>query len=414
MSSLSLPQVLPLGNSSTTSFDSWEAAAKKSQPRAQSWNLDAKPLPPTPTRPGIPSSKFNVYIGDLLPQTPKLVNKEDIQQPAQIYLKSKDFSSSTSNLPDKLPPRPQLKREAQTEIFAGPMKDKKPLDESIFGEWRAPKYESSDDEADSDSRPLGKSLGPNVPQSDDQPHAAEQHAAEYMSVLHACDVLLPSFDTESYSKDYQKVPSPISGRTSDVVSDVLVPHALRLSASEESQPSSYFSSDSEASDYEGGKKRFRLRAKKAFHSRKSSREKAQSGPLSSKTSKTISLGVSERAGIKFPLYASEAVPNEDQSPPSSEKDEHQLQSEEPKTAQATSLCSYKSTRTTWFSRPSGERSSKGSCSTPASIKSGEHMRRRGLALTAFKEKGMQSDKQEAGEGAGDRSDDYNMRKNEGE
>ena len=298
MSSLSLPQVLPLGNSSTTSFDSWEAAAKNSQPRAQSWNLDAKPLPPTPTRPGIPSSKFNVYIENLLPQTPQIVNTEGIQQPAQIYMKSKDFSSSTTNLPHKLPPRPQLKREAQTEIFAGPMKGKKPLDESIFSEWRAPKYESSDDEADSDSRPLGKSLGPNVPQSDDQPHAAEQHAAEYMSVLHACDDLLPSFDTESYSKDYQKIPSPISGRTSDVVSDVLVPHALRLSASEESQPSSYFSSDSEASDYEGGKKRFRLRAKKAFHSRKSSREKAQSGSPSSKTSKTVSLGVPERAGTQ--------------------------------------------------------------------------------------------------------------------
>ena len=314
MSSLSLPQVLPLGNSSTTSFDSWEAAAKKSQPRAQSWNLDAKPLPPTPTRPGIPSSKFNVYIENLLPQTPTFVKREDIQQPAQIYLKSKDFSSSTTNLPDKLPPRPQLKRGAQTEIFTGPMKNKKPLDESIFSEWRAPKYESSDDEADSDSRPLGKSLGPNVPQSDDQPHAAEQHAAEYMSVLHACDDLLPSFDTESYSKDYQKVPSPISGRTSDVVSDVLVPYALRLSASEESQPSSYFSSDSEASDYEGGKKRFRLRAKKAFHSRKLSREKAQSGQPSSKPPKTVSLSVPERAGTQdvtikmyeFPNNVSEA------------------------------------------------------------------------------------------------------------
>lgn len=298
MSSLSLPQALPQGNSSTSSFDSWEAAAEKSQPRAKSWNLEAKPLPPTPTRPGIPSSKFNVYIEDLLPQTPRFVNREDIQQPAQIYLKSKIFSSSTSNLPDKLPPRPQLKREAKTEIFAGAMKDKKKLNESIFSEWRAPKYESSDDEADSDSPPLGKSLGPNVPQSDDQPHVAEQHAAEYMSVLHACDALLPSFDTESYSKDYQKIPSPISGRTSDVVSDVLVPPALRLSASEESQPSSYFSSDSDASDYEGGKKTFRLRAKRVFHSRKSSREKAQSGPPSSKTSKTVSLGVSERAGVQ--------------------------------------------------------------------------------------------------------------------
>ena len=336
MSSLSILQASLKGNSSTTSFDGWETTAKKVQPRAQSWNLEAKPLPPTPTRPGIPSSKFNVYVEDLLPQAPKFVNREDIQQPAQIYLKSKIFSSSTSNLPDKLPPRPQLKREAKTEIFAGPMKDKQLLDESIFSEWRAPKYESSDDEADSDSPPLGKSLGPNLPQSDDQPHVAAQHAAEYMSVLHACDDLLPSFDTESYSKDYQKVPSPISGRTSDAVSDVLVPHALRLSASEESKPSSYFSSDSDASDYEGGKKRFRLRAKRAFHSRKSSREKAQSGPPSSKTSKTVTLGVPERAGIQesimelyeslnsvseasansdlqveFPLHASKAVPKED-------------------------------------------------------------------------------------------------------
>ena len=407
MSSLSLPQAFPQSNSSTTSFDSWEAAAKKSQPRAQSWNLEAKPLPPTPTRPGIPSSKFNVYVEDLLPQRTKLVKREGIQQPAQVYQNSKIFSSSTTNLPDKLPPRPQLKREAQTEIFGGPMKHKKPLDESIFSEWRAPKYESSDDEADADSPPLGKSLGPNIIQSDDQPHVAEQHAVEYMSVLHACDDLLPSFDTESYSKDYQKVPSPISSRTSDVVSDVLVPHALRLSASEESQPSSHFSSDSEASDYEGGKKRFRLRAKRAFHSRKSSREKAQSGPASSKTSMTVSLGASGTAGtqesviemyeslnsvpkasaksdlqVKCPLHASEAVPKEEQSPPSPEKDEQQLQSEKFEIAQATSLCSSKSARTTWLTQSSSKRPSKGSHSALPSAKISEHMRRRGLALMA--------------------------------
>ena len=367
MSSLSLPQAFPQSNSSKTSFDSWEAAAKKTQPRAQSWNLESKPLPPTPTRPGIPSSKFNVYVEDLRPQRPKLVKREGIQQPAQVYQNSKIFSSSTTDLPDKLPSRPQLKREAQTEIFAGPMKDKTSVDASIFSEWRAPKYESSDDEADEDSPPLGKSLGPSVTLSADQPRVAEQHAAEYMSVLHACDDLIPSFDTDSYSKDYQKVPSPISSRTSDVVSDVLVPHALRLSANEESQPSSYFSSDSEASDCEGGKKRFRLRAKRAFHSRKSSREKAQPSPASSKTSKTVSLGVSERAGtqesvielykslngvlkvsaksdfqVKCPLHASEAIPKEEQSAPSPEEDEQQLQSEEFKITQATSLSSYKS------------------------------------------------------------------------
>ena len=407
MSSLSLPQAFPQSNSSTTSFDSWEAAAKKSQPRAQSWNLEAKPLPPTPTRPGIPSSKFNVYVEDLLPQRPKLVKREGIQQPAQVYQTPKIFSSNTTNLPDKLSPRPQLQREAQTEIFAGPMKDKKPLDESIFSEWRAPKYESSGDEAEADSPSLGKSLGPSVTQSDDQPHVAEQHAAEYMSVLHACDDLLPSFDTESYSKDYQKVPSPISSRASDVVSDVLVPHALRLSASEESQPSSYFSSDSEASDYEGGKKRFRLRAKRAFHSRKSSREKAQSSPASSKTSMTVSLSASETAGTKEsviemyvslnsvpkasaksdlqdkrPLHASEAFPKEKQSPPSPEKDEQQLQSEKFETAQATPLCCSKSDRTTWLTQSPSKRPSKGSHSALPSAKISEHMRRRGPALTA--------------------------------
>ena len=407
MSSLSLPQAFPQSNSSTTSFDSWKAAAKKSQPRAQSWNLEAKPLPPTPTRPGIPSSKFNVYVEELLPQRPKLVRREGIQQPAQVYHNSKIFSSSSTDLPDKLPPRPQLKREAQTEIFAGPMKDKISVDESIFSEWRAPKYESSDDEADEDSHPLGKSLGPSVTLSADQPHVAEQHAAEYMSVLHACDDLLPSFDTESYSKDYQKVPSPISSRTSDVVSDVLVPHALRLSASEESQPSSYFSSDSDASDCEGGKKRFRLRAKRAFHSRKPSREKAQPSPRPSNTSKTVSLGSSERVGtqesinemyessnsrykasaksdlqVKYPLHASEAVPKEEQSPPSPEKDEQQLRSEEFKIAQATSLCSSKSAWTTWLAQSSSKRPFKGSCSALPSAKISEHMRRYGLAVTA--------------------------------
>ena len=297
MSSLSLPQPFLQGNASTTTFRNWDATVQKITPRAQIWDREAKPLPPTPTRPGIPSSKFHVYVENLSPQGHSPASQNNTKNPRKAYQKSKGFSSSTSNLFDKLPPRPQVKRAAKTEIFAGPMKQRKPFDDSIFREWRAPKYESSDDEADRDSPPLGKSMDSITQQSNDQPHVAEQHAAEYISVLHACDALLPSFDTASYSKDYSKaVPPCIPGSVDDAVNDDLVPHALRLSTSDESQLSSYFSSDSDGSDDEGVKKNFRLRARRVFHARKSSREKAE------KASKTVSLTPSERDEIQESIY----------------------------------------------------------------------------------------------------------------
>ncbi|KAL2041419.1 hypothetical protein N7G274_005801 [Stereocaulon virgatum] len=302
MSSLSLPRRLSQANSSSTSVSSWDIAAARSPPRAQSWN-SAKPLPPTPTRPGIPSSKFNVYVEDLLPKTPTLFgNAEDLLPPNKVYHSSKPFSSSTSDLPDKLPNRPRIRRDAKTQVEISPGKARKNIDSTIFKEWKAPKYASSDDEVDPDSPSLGKILETNTQDSNGLTPVAERHAAGYMSVLHACDALLPSFDTESYSTQYNEVPPDMSASMTDIVDEYLVPHALRLSLTEESQPSSHFSSDSEgASDYERGVKKFRLRAKKAFHSRKTSDEKAEKiklGSSSSRASKTGSMSPSERAGIQ--------------------------------------------------------------------------------------------------------------------
>ena len=304
MSSLSLPQRYSQANSSSTSVNSWDVAAARAAPRTQSWN-NAKPLPPTPTRPGIPSSKFNVYVEDLLPKAPTIFsNFKDVSPPNKVYQSFKPFSSSTSNLPDKLPVRPRLRRDVKTQVETGLDKPRKNIDSTIFKEWKAPKYESSDDEADLDSPRLEKILGPPSSQgSNGLMPVAEQHAAEYLSVLHACDALLPSFDTKSYSTEYNEVSPVTSASVTDLVDEYLVPHALRLSMAEESQQSSCFSSDSEgASDNEGGKKKFRLRAKKAFHSRKTSHEKAekikQGSSSSAKASKTGSYSLSERAGIQ--------------------------------------------------------------------------------------------------------------------
>ena len=399
MSPLSLPQRFSQANSSTTSVNSWDVAAARSPPRAQSWN-SAKPLPPTPTRPGIPSSKFNVYVEDLLPKTPTVFGSlEDIVPPNKVYQSSKNFSSSTSNLPDKLPNRPWLRRDVKTQVETGPVKARKNIDSTMFKEWKAPKYASSDDELDPDSPSLGKILETSTQDSSNPTHVAEQHAAGYMSVLHACDALLPSFDTESYSTGYNEIPSDMSASMTDIVDEYLVPHALRFSMAEESQPSSHFSSDSEgAGDYEGGVKKFRLRAKKVFHSRKTSHEKAEKiklGSSSSKASRTGSLSPSERAGIQesiIDMYETlnrlsalsaksnlkvectaledKAVPEEIQTPPSPKTTErHFERKEQHEAAKTASPRSSKSTRSSWFTRSSRQRSSKDTHSSLSSAES---------------------------------------------
>ena len=382
-----------------TSVNSWDVAAARSPPRAQSWN-SAKPLPPTPTRPGIPSSKFNVYVEDLLPKTPTvLASLEDIVPPNKVYQSSKNFSSSTSNLPDKLPNRPRLRRDVKTQVETGPVKARKNIDSSMFKEWKAPKYASSDDELDPDSPSLGKILETSTQDSSSPTRVAEQHAAGYMSVLHACDALLPSFDTEPYSTGYNEIPSDMSASMTDIVDEYLVPHALRFSIAEESQPSSHFSSDSEgASDYEGGVKKFRLRAKKVFHSRKTSHEKAEKiklGSSSSKASRTGSLSPSERAGIQESIIDTyetlnrlsalsaksnlkvectaledKAVPEEIQSPPSPKTTERHFEpKEQHEAAKTASPRSSKSTRSSWFTRSSRQRSSKDTHSSLSSAES---------------------------------------------
>lgn len=387
MSLLSLPQRFSQANSSTTSVSSWDVAAARSPPRAQSWN-SVKPLPSTPTRPGIPSSKFNVNVEDLLPETPTVFGSlEDIVPPNKVYQSSKNFSSSTSNLLDRLPNRPRLRRNVKTQVDTGPVKARKDVDSTIFKEWKAPKYASSDDELDPDSPSLGKFLETSTQDSSDPTRIAERRAAGYMAVLHACDALLSSFDTESYSTEYNEIPSDMSVSMTNIIDEYLVPHALRFSMVEESQPSSHFSSDSEgASEYEGGVKKFRLRAKKAFYSRKTSHEKAEKiklGSSSSKVSRTGSLSPSERARIQesiIDMYEAlnrlsalstksnlkvectaleDNAPEEIQTPPGPKTTERHFEPKEPHEAAKTdSPRSSKSTRSSWFARSSRQRSSK--------------------------------------------------------
>ena len=398
MSSLSLPRRLSQANSSSTSVNSWDIAAARSPPRAQSWN-SAKPLPPTPTRPGIPSSKFNVYVEDLLPKIPTLFgNAEDLLPPNKVYHLSKPFSSSTSDLPDKLSNRPRIRRDAKTQVEMSPTKARKNIKSTIFKEWKAPKYASSHDELDPDSPSLGKILEANTQDSNGLTPVAERHEAGYMSVLHACDALLPSFDTESYSTEYNEIPPDISASMTDIFDEYLVPHALRLSLTEESQPSSHFSSDSEgASDYEGGVKKFRLRAKKAFHSRKTSHEKAEKiklGLSSTRALKIGSMSPSERAGIQesindmyealhrlsvlsaksvlkveHPAPQDKAVAERIQSPPSPTTIERHFEPKEHKTTKTTSPRSSKSAGSSWFTRSSRQRSSKASSSSLSAAES---------------------------------------------
>ena len=335
-----LRPVLPSGNSSSSSLNGMEIASPnfppgKNKVRKTASYHSVKPLPPTPTLkvPSNRSSRAPSAISSRSPSTFSLssVYTEEFPPPPKYASFKKETTlpsscaiynlsthrSSTSKLPVSSPQRPKPRREVKTqEVLQKPAAVRKGPPESIFSEWRAPRYEErGSDEIPKFSIPIEVLAR----KKRETQHIAEQHAAEYTSILPRSSSILPRSLTpsvadegfyEPYYEGHHSLPTPMSPRITDVVDETLVPRPLRRSTALDSNTSSHFSSSSsELMPLRvEGRESLTSRAKKAFHSRKFSQEKSakkrSDSTISSKSestgrgSKAASMTASERASIQ--------------------------------------------------------------------------------------------------------------------
>ena len=226
---------------------------------------------------------------------------------SKTFLAPPETRSSTSIVPDKIPPRPQLTRDAHTQGALDFAARKQPSENSIF---TAPKYEYSDDEYGSSlpASTKASSWGSWAPSECTQ--SAEERARDYTSVL-------PAFVPEPFYPESGLLPSEMSARITDVFDGSLMPAPLVLSSnSEDRKLSSQFSSSESEPDslLDESKPSIKSRAKKALHSRSQERrEKAhadlklsqhrQSGELNTARRASPQKGIDEMYNTLTGLYS---------------------------------------------------------------------------------------------------------------
>ena len=348
MSRLS-PNVRPVilrSNSSSSSLTGMEIAAPQSPRRNRKSKKDieehvAKPLPPTPTLkvPSVASSRTSSIASGRTPSTGSLSSvyaeenpqpqkyvpyrRETLLPPPQAMYEPATYRSSTSAVPDVLPSRPKPKRDASSQaVLQKSAAPKTGPPESIFSEWRAPRYEGQEEAQSKATLPVDLL----AKRSRETQHIAQQHANDYKSLLPRASTF-PIFepepgpepesesepDAEPYYDTFNSLPAPMSPRITDVVDETLLPRPLRMSTAQYSSTSNHFSSSSseQLAPKQGNRESLKALAKKAFHSRKPSKEqKAQAlevgadSKLSSEASQidekdnNLSMTASERANIQ--------------------------------------------------------------------------------------------------------------------
>lgn len=289
----------------------------------------SKALPPTPRRPSFPHSPHSAPISrkasttysnpneerpgtamtavktsnaynnlkEERPRTPR-VALQDEELSSYTFLAPPETGSSTSKVPDKVPPRPQLTRDARTHGASDFTAWAQPLENSIFTEWKAPKFEYSDDEYGSSLPVSGKASRQESWSPSERTQSAEERAKDYAS-------LLPAFVPEPFYSESSFWPSEMSARITDVLDESIMPAPLSLSGNSEDRKlsSQFSSSESEADSLHDDehKPSFKSRAKKAFHSRKASqerRDKAYADLKLSQNSKGGELTTAKRASLQ--------------------------------------------------------------------------------------------------------------------
>ena len=240
----------------------------------------SKPLPSTPRKAyfqdnsySAPTSRKASYTHsnpkEERPSTPNFALQDDALS-SKKFLAPPESRSSTSKVPDKVPSRPSLTRNAQTQGAPDFAPRKSPLGNSAFS--KAPEYEYSDDEYGS-SLPASREAsrqGSWAP-SEEPTHSAEERARDYTA-------LLPAFVPEPFDSESTFWPSEMTARITDFFDGSLMPAPLVLSGnSEDRKLSSQFSScESEIDEpRDDSKPSLKARAKKAFHSRKASQERRE-------------------------------------------------------------------------------------------------------------------------------------------
>lgn len=225
-----------------------------------------KPLPPTPRK---PSSVYSMPRED-----EREIRQHRIQNdllPSSVFLAPTTFRSSTSRLPDPVPVRPKLTREAQTHAASDPIIERRRDQKEHRGaSTHLPNLQQEW------SIDTGSTTGTTSEQQSltSKADMAKQHADNYTSVLHTRSSILPGFVSEEYHVTQHQVFSPMSPRITDVADQSLIPAPLHFASQEESErPSSRFSSSSsEAGSHRDGiRNSLRGMARKAFHHRTQSK-----------------------------------------------------------------------------------------------------------------------------------------------
>ncbi|KAI4127390.1 MAG: hypothetical protein LQ338_003221 [Usnochroma carphineum] len=223
-----------------------------------------KPLPPTPQTPRRPSSVYSVRKED----------RNDLL-PIPIYLAPTQYRSSTSRLPDPIPARPKLTREAKTHVAVESVVKQGPGQEEQPGvSTSGPNLQQ---ELSLDSLSISTSQGSSGKKmAAGKDDSAQWHANFYTSALHTQTPALALPVPEQFHLEQQLSPSPMSGRIAEVVDQSLVPSPLRITNSFEDteRPPSRFSDSSSdmGSHHVGIRQSIRGIAQKAFHSRKESKD----------------------------------------------------------------------------------------------------------------------------------------------
>lgn len=317
----SLRPIMLFDNHSSTSLEGMEIATRRSSIRTDfSWETEsyhkAKPLPstlnlrvPSPgssrasstfssRRPSFSSSRTHsitssTYTEDITPPPKYLAFRKGISSPSTgLEPDAIKDQSSTLEVPDALLSGPQTTREANYQpVSHKSAKTRKGPPESLFSEWKPPRYRDSDDDDEGRAGVPAKAF---VKHSGETQHIAEQHANDYMSILARASTM-PSSDHESYYEGYNSLPTPVSAKVADVVDETLVPRPLRKSAALDSSTSSHFS---DSSGYMALKEEYRdsfkSRAKKAFHLDTNSQDHIVKKGIDSHTS-SMTLNTGERS-----------------------------------------------------------------------------------------------------------------------
>ena len=227
-----------------------------------------KPLPPTPRKPSSsytmstasPPGQDNSYDG-------RIVDEYLLKE--SMYLLPKTYSSSTSNLPDPVPPRPKLQQLAKSHVVS----------DIALGRRTADRNKSR--ERDMSPGVQNKSRKQTESHKTTEKLDAQWHANDYSSVLHVRSSVWHSATPDQYFPTYGSNQPPMSPRITDVVDQSLVPSPLSSNIIEKGpEPESRFSSDSSDAGGRHNSLRDSLKrtARKAFHSRKNSSDSQHKGP----------------------------------------------------------------------------------------------------------------------------------------